>query len=116
MSPPWELAIKEPYFVSDTPGSEILHGHRNTLRSQIISNADQEVKFSFILQMRDMNGSTLGIITAERNISARGNSEISMYWQPNQHGEFKVDIFLWSDLENPLPLSGHSIPYTITVK
>lgn len=105
---PWELSLKEPYLSPNTFGSEILHGHRTTLKSQVANNVDYDIEFLYIMQMKDSNNTAIGITTAQRKVAGNGLTDIELYWTPKLHDSYQIDIFLWSSLDHPAPLASRS--------
>jgi len=91
-------------------------GEEVFIKSIVRNNLDFEEQFTYIVQIKDSNGSTvlLDWVTKRALVKEEIHSEIS--WVPELPGDYDVQVFVWEDLENPVPLANPlSLTYTISV-
>jgi len=102
------IVASEPSFV-DRSGNELAKvevGKNIEIKTKISNNVDQNMTFTYLVQIKDSNNSTLflswqdGIIVKPRDVV-----EPTIAWIPDTAGKLKVEIFVWQSIKNPVPLS-----------
>jgi hypothetical protein len=76
------------------------------IRSIVSNKIDQKINFTAIIQIKDNNGFT-SVLTSLKGmtISPHERAEPSLSWMPENAGEFSIEIFLWTELNDPTPLA-----------
>lgn len=75
------------------------------IKSQISNNVNETVVFTYIVQIKDGDGNTVFLRWVDGLSIDSEDTEQSLFWTPEVFGEFHVEIFVWKNLEDPLPLS-----------
>ncbi len=85
-----------------SPGLEV--GNSIDVRSQILINIDETISFSYIVQVKDYDGATISLTWLEE-LSASESIDASLLWTPDTRGEFEIEIFVWNNIVDPIPLA-----------
>ncbi len=103
------ISVSEPFFV-DTAGNKLetaTAGEAVGVVAKISSDANQNVTFAYIVQIKDADGSTLFLTWIDFNIETAGAIKMSpsIFWTPERAGKVGVEIFVWQGVNNPAPLA-----------
>ena len=102
------LDISDPVFIDENNVisniQEILEPV--VIESTITSKLDQRVNFTVIVQVKDSNGLTVSLTPLEKlSVSTNETIKPSSSLVFERPGEFDIEIFLWTELDNPVPLA-----------
>jgi hypothetical protein len=75
------------------------------IKSMVSNKAAEDVNFTAIIQIKDSEGFPLSISVLDLTVSPTEEVEPSLSWTFDRIGEFSIEVFLWTDLEDPVPLS-----------
>lgn len=102
------ITSSEPIFV-DNSGNELISveaGKLIGIKTKLSSNVDENLTLAYIVQIKDSNGYTLDLISTDSiSLKAHGTMEQSIFWISDATGKLKVEVFVWQNIENPVPLS-----------
>jgi hypothetical protein len=73
--------------------------------SRVTSKVDHKVNFTVIFQVKDSNGYTVALEAHDYALSTDETIKPSSSFIFERSGEFDVKIFLWTELDNPVPLT-----------
>ncbi len=119
-----ESVLRNPYYFPIVPD------HRRTgeakvgeiptyFRSNVTNTLRHDQEFYWILQIKKMPDNEYNIVWAMQksitehmeiipsNVQAGKSTIIDYKWMPEQEGHYFYEIFIWSSLDNPVPLSYH---------
>ncbi len=103
------LDVSEPSFTTEKGGKSDVYkiSQPISMNSTIHSNADQKVNFTLMIQIKDSEGFT--IFLGEQTFSALPEERVAIS-SPlprifERAGEYTIEIFLWTGVDNPVPLS-----------
>lgn len=103
------ITVSEPLFV-DESGNEVVTaevGEAIGIRAEISSNLNQNITFTYLVQIRDGNGFTLSLTWLDGlTVNPEQAIEPSIFWTPDAAGKLEIEVFVWQDINNnPVPLS-----------
>jgi hypothetical protein len=105
-------------------------GEKMHFRSNITNISRDNLEFYWILQIKKISfedsidldttlqrSVTEHIATIPYKVQAGESAPLDYVWMPEQEGDFFFEIFIWNNLENPIPLSHHLTDqfYTSTI-
>ena len=76
-----------------------------SIASSIKNNTQQPQKFVYIVQVKDADGFVVSISTVGGTLPAGQSFDVSASWTPTAAGTYTVEVFVWSELGKPSPLS-----------
>ncbi len=74
------------------------------IRSTLTSNFHPE-SFVYIVQIKDDEDVTVSLSWVQSKLGKDESGSFSQSWVPDRVERYRVETFVWSSLENPLPLS-----------
>jgi hypothetical protein len=79
------------------------------VQSYISTNGYDKMDFTYIVKIKDSTGITVFLAWIE-GLSASDSEKIdpSVYWIPDEPGRYEAEIFVWKNLNEPIPLSSSS--------
>jgi len=120
----YELVIQEGSTKDQRKLSVVLRGSTiidsatgNILKNQIDRNQevrvgatleniiDREQPYVFIMQIQDKNGVTVYNSLIMGSLAKKQSQTQSLSWQPEESGEYDVQIVVWERIDRPIPLS-----------
>ncbi|MGH9922485.1 MAG: hypothetical protein ACRD38_07020, partial [Nitrososphaerales archaeon] len=101
------LDISDLLFIDENNVTSSIHevSEPVVIESIVTSKLNQKINFTAIIQIKDSNGYTvaLEIFDFATNIDETTKPSVSFIFE--RSGEFEVKIFLWTELDNPIPLA-----------
>jgi hypothetical protein len=76
-----------------------------SIASSIKNNTQQPQKFVYIVQVKDADGFVVSISTVGGTLPAGQSFDVSASWTPTAPGTYTVEVFVWTELGKPSPLS-----------
>jgi hypothetical protein len=101
------LNISGPLFIDENNVTSSIHeiSEPVVIESEVTSKLDQKINFTVITQITDSNGYTVSLEVLDFTISTDQAIRPSSSFTFERSGEFGVKIFLWTELDNPVPLA-----------
>jgi len=102
------LDISEPSFIDENGVVSNIHEILEpiVIKTMVASKLDQKISFTVITQIKDSQGFTASLTSInDFSISPDEKAEPSFSWIFERPGEFNIEIFLWTGLDDPVPLS-----------
>jgi len=84
---------------SPTKGSILL------LESTMTSAATADTAYTFLVQVKNVQGEVTSLTWTTGTIAASGSLTIAQSWIPTTAGTYTVQVFVWDNLTNATPLS-----------
>jgi len=107
------VTLSKPELV--TKMQKIRAGDDVVIVSKVKNNEEREQRIFYIVKIEDVLGTTIFLDWFARTLGAQETAEFSVSWVPEIKGEYALEIFVWSDIKTPTPLStSQSINQTIT--
>ncbi|MFQ5969320.1 MAG: hypothetical protein ACE5J2_02340 [Nitrososphaerales archaeon] len=76
------------------------------IQAKLINNENREAKLTYILKVTDAHEVTVVVSWIKGVVLKPGVSmKPAIFWIPELKGNYTIDIFVWDDLDNPIPLS-----------
>lgn len=102
------IATSEPFFVdeSDNQLISVKVGEKVGVKTEMTSNLDEDVIFTYLIQIKDANDFTV-YLTWLDGISVKPEEvvEPSIVWSPDIVGELQIEVFAWQNINTPAPLA-----------
>lgn len=95
--------VSSTLFSKDSTGNVIKVGNEATIHSTLYNRDENNKSFAYIVQIKDSNGIVTHISWYEQEINETIDASVS--WLPEKIGSYTVEIFVWSDMHDPVPLS-----------
>jgi plastocyanin len=89
-------------------------GQSILVRTSLKNTIQASLDYVYIIQVKD-DGQTVFLALKNGNIGPLGLSTPAVSWMPEVEGTYTVEVFVWSDIDRPEPLS-HVERATITVR
>ena len=106
--PPLERLTSLPITFSDSFANHLESFSANT-QLQIVGTLqnDQEYKqkFVYLFQVKNADNSVESISWIQGELSSKQSLDVSQSWLPKKPGIYHVETFVWSSLNDPIPLS-----------
>lgn len=106
--PPLERLTSLPITFSDSFANHLESFSANT-QLQIVGTLqnDQEYKqkFVYLFQVKNADNSVESISWIQGELSSKQSLDVSQSWLPKKPGIYHVETFVWSSLNDPMPLS-----------
>lgn len=103
----------------DQTGSELSNvstGQQVMIQTKMTSNIASSEEVAYISQVKDADGITVSISWITGTISPGQSLELAISWLPDEPGRYNAEVFVWSDIISPEPLSNEVKRATILVK
>jgi hypothetical protein len=91
--------------VSGEDITEVTVGQQVVLSTTIQNNANEEVPFVALVEVRDSDGITIFLAWQTGTLNANSDADIGLSWTPEEAGDYTVRTFVISDLASPEILS-----------
>lgn len=94
--------------ITDTSGASLDKLRVNNqlqIVSEILNTQDFDQNFVNLIQITNEKGTIVSISWIQGKFDANQSLELSQSWLPTKTGEYKVEIFVWNSLQNPIPIS-----------
>ncbi|MFQ5970571.1 MAG: hypothetical protein ACE5J2_08785 [Nitrososphaerales archaeon] len=102
------IVASDPFFV-DEYDNELISlevGEVIGIKSAISSNANEDINFTYLVQIKDSNDFTLFLISLDGiTVKPEEVIEPSIFWISDTAGELEIEVFVWQSINNPVPLS-----------
>jgi hypothetical protein len=100
-------AISEPELLDETGERlyDIKPGQLVLIQNSVINNQLRKESFVYIVQVKDRYGVTVSLTWLEVEIPAKGALAVAQPWKPEATGDYLLEVFIWKNIENPIPLS-----------
>lgn len=104
---PPRIAITDLKIVNElgTVLSYISVGSKAMIRSTITNLQSEKQPFVYIVQIKDADEVTVSLSWLKDELPAKKLSETVQSWVPKEGGNYRIQVFIWDGLDNPLPLS-----------
>ena len=100
------IILGEPELVSELSGGpRMIVGEEIIVQSLLENKGEHDHPFFYIMQVKDNNGTTMIIDSVDSLIRAGESLRAAVKWVPESKGNYNIETFVWSDLNNPVPLS-----------
>lgn len=100
------IILGEPELVSELSGGpRMIVGEEIIVQSLLENKGEHDHHFVYIMQVKDNNGTTMIIDSVDSLIRAGKSLRAAVKWVPESKGNYNIETFVWSDLNNPVPLS-----------
>jgi hypothetical protein len=83
----------------------ITEGQQVVLTTTVTNNADDELPFVALLEVRDSSGITVYLAWQTGVMDAGDRTEVGLSWTPEDSGDYSIRTFVISNLNNPQVLS-----------
>jgi len=97
-----------------SPSDEITAGSEIQIETEITNQQDDQQPFAYIVQIKDEIGATISISMITGTVGQGQTITQIISWTPSESGVYVAEVYLWSDLNQPLILSSVETQY-ITV-
>ncbi len=75
------------------------------IQSMLVNSEDREIKLTYIVKVTDSDGLTLMVSWIKGSVGSGMSLKPTIFWIPDTAGDYSIDIFVWDNLDNPIPLS-----------
>jgi len=75
------------------------------ITSQVLNKIEGTVVFTYIVQVKDNDGATVFLEWVDDLSTSDEGVESSIFWTPDTTGAYQVEILVWENVLNPLPLA-----------
>lgn len=79
-------------------------GHDLIFATEISNNDKTAQIYSYILQVKDTDDKVLYLKLEDGSVAADSKDTAKLSWTPKSSGKYTVEIFLWNQLEEAVPL------------
>lgn len=112
------IVSSEPFFIdgSDNQLISVKLGEEVGIKTEMTSNLNEDITFTYLVQIKDSNGFTLHLTWLE-DVSVKPDevAEPSVFWSSDTVGELQIEVFAWQSVSNPVPLASvKSTTITVT--
>jgi hypothetical protein len=90
-------------------------GQQILIKTPIRNALQSSQDYVYIVQLKDSNQATILLTWKRGSITPQGLSVPAVVWTPKDEGTYGVEIFVWSSLTLPEPLSYHVVKTTLRV-
>ena len=90
-------------------------GQQVVIQSKVNSNFDADEEITYISQVKNIDDIIVSLSWITTTISPEQSLEIAVSWLPYKSGEYRVEVFVWDDIQTPEPLSFEVKRSTIVV-
>lgn len=96
------------------PVQNVMAGDSVSIQSVLKNNEQEEQAFIQIIQIQDSGGYV--VFLALTNGTLQSDQTLHTGWQPEKEGRYTIQVFVWTSIDSPLPLSLAVQKFTIDVK
>ena len=75
------------------------------VQSKVGNNQDTTQDYAYIVQIKDSDDIVVSLSWVQGAINAGQSLNVAQSWLPDSSGTYKVQIFVWQSITNPLPLT-----------
>ncbi len=75
------------------------------IESDLTNNQDRAQSFAYIVQIKDSDGVTVSLGWITGSLSPNQRLSPALSWTPEKSGMYLAEIFVWTSITNPDPLS-----------
>ncbi|MEM2759514.1 MAG: hypothetical protein QXU32_03625 [Nitrososphaerales archaeon] len=75
------------------------------IQNSVTNNQLRTQSIAYVVQVKDAAGITVLLTLLELEIPAKATLEVVQPWKLPVDGDYLLEIFVWKDIENPVPLS-----------
>lgn len=111
----YPIAISEPMFTAHTPIRDSMVGDEVFIITEVNNNTPNAESFFYLVLIRDGFGLTALLDWTEGSLPPNEARRASILWVPEQSGKYQAEVFFWSDLNKPSPLSESRKSFQITI-
>lgn len=86
-----------------------------TVSAALKNDSDLTTEFVYIIQIKDDEDHAIFISTQNGTLLQNENNGVSVSWHSQTSGKYYLQTFLWSNLDNPMALSGFVDETTVMV-
>ena len=79
------------------------------------NNSDESQPFAYILQIKNESGVTISISHVNGLLGSGQSLDQTLSFTPDETGIYTAEKFLWSNLDNPVPLTSEKEVFTFSV-
>ncbi len=101
----YPLTISDFEFIAHTPLRDLMVGDEVFIITEVKNNSSATQSFLYLVLVRDVSGLTVLLDWVEASLPANEARRVSILWIPEQKGKYEAEVFFWSDLNKPMPLS-----------
>ncbi|MFQ5969158.1 MAG: FxLYD domain-containing protein [Nitrososphaerales archaeon] len=80
-------------------------GERVWIKSDLKNKLSADQGFIYIVQIKDNNGFPVAINWVDGTLTPNMSFAPSISWVPDEEGVYFAEVFVWHDMENPIPLT-----------
>ena len=99
------VTISKPEVVAHTPLRDLKVGDEIFIVTEVKNNTPVEISLVHLLLIKDDLDFTASFQWVEGILPPNEKRQASVLWIPEQSGEYQAEVFFWSDLNKPTPLS-----------
>jgi len=99
------LTTSEPEVIAHTPIRDLMVGDEVFIVTEVKNNTPITNDFVYLVLIKDEFGLTAFLEWVEGFISSNESIQASELWIPEQSGKYQAEVFFWSNLNEPTPLS-----------
>jgi len=111
----YPITISDPEFIAHTPLRDLLVGDEVFIITEVKNNTPNTESFVYLVLIRDSFGLTALLDWTEGSLPPNEARRASVLWVPEQSGKYQAEVFFWSDLSKPSPLSESGKSFQITI-
>ena len=100
--------INSPITLADgfgNPMKNFQEDDRIQIVGSITNQQDFNQKFVYLIQVKNQNDSVVSISWMSGELTAKQNLNVSQSWIPKNSGNFSIETFVWTSLDEQIPLS-----------
>lgn len=95
--------------------NDIFVGQQVLVQADVKNILDERQQFAYLVLIKDINGFTVSLSWITGTLPPDEMLSAAQSWVPNEAGSFSVEVFLWENVANPVPLTTRVPTTTITV-
>ncbi|MFY3739634.1 MAG: hypothetical protein HMLIMOIP_000053 [Candidatus Nitrosomirales archaeon] len=101
------IVFRDPALVDqeDNALTDLTVGSQVVIQSQITNSQTNTQPFAYIVQIKDENDVTVSLSWLTGELAAADSFRPAQSWLPEESGEYRIQTFLWNNLETPSPLA-----------
>ena len=95
--------------------SKVFTDQQVLVQSAISNNQDVTQDYAYILQIKNSEDIAVSLSWVQGTINAKQSLNAAQSWVPSSPGMYKVQIFVWQSVTNPIPLASSVVELEINV-
>lgn len=103
--PQFPLRIGNIEIFTENQSSNFFTGSQIEIQSELSNISKEDHTFTYIVQVKDHDSIIVWLDSAEFDLLTHESTKATLSWTPDSAGTYSIEIFLWSDLKNPIPLT-----------